>query len=89
MLQRLVALDHALLVLLEGPGGLVVLLFGRIEAGEQAVLEGELLANEKARIGVVQHVVGEVELLVQDVLAQAAHEGDVRSGTKRHVESAA
>ena len=87
--EGLVALDQALVVLLKGPLALVVLLLGRIEAGEQAVLEGILLAHQEGSVGVVQYVVGEVFLVVQDVFGHAAHEGDVRTGAQGHVEGAA
>ena len=42
VLQRIVALDQALAVLLERPRGLVIGVFLRVIAGEQAVVEREL-----------------------------------------------
>ena len=60
------------------PGRLVVFLFFGVPTGKVAVLEIEVLFDEKGRVGVLADIIG-VELIVrQRVVNQPAQKSDVR-----------
>ncbi len=78
-----------LLVLLEGPGRLVVILSSPVVAGEQTVQFRrplEVGVHQERGIGVVDNVFLEIEVVFQNVVDHPAQEGDIRSGTERGVE---
>ena len=85
VLQRIVALDQALAVLLERPRGLVVGVFLRVIAGEQAVVERELGVHEERGVRVAQYVILKIEIMIEDILDHAAEERDIRARAKRGV----
>ena len=78
VLQRIVALDQALAVFLERPRGLVVGVFLRVIAGEQAV-------HEERGVRVAQYVILKIEIMIEDILDHAAEERDIRARAKRGV----
>lgn len=71
VLQRIVALDQALAVLLERPRGLVVGVFLRVIAGEQTVVERELGVHEERGVRVAQYVILKIEIMIEDILDHA------------------
>ena len=85
VLQRIVALDQALAVLLERPRGLVIGVFLRVIAGEQAVVERELGVHEERGVRVAQYVILKIEIMIEDILDHAAEERDIRARAKRGV----
>src|SRR5207245_6941751 len=68
------------------PGCLVVFRLARIEAGEQAVVELELLSDEVGTVRVNLDVVLVVALVLDRVSDDAQQERDVRSGADGRVE---
>ena len=80
VLERRIAADVAIGVPLVLPRAGVVLVRRGVESGEQAVIEGEAVADNERRVRVGAHVVVVVQVLGQDVPDEAAEQRDVRSG---------
>ncbi len=59
----------------------------RVPPGEQAAaaVEGEAVVQQEGGARIVQHVLGLPEVVIQNVLHEAAEEGDVGAGTQGHV----
>jgi hypothetical protein len=85
VLQRLVDLGVAVLVELVGPGGAVVVALLVVVAGEQAIVELEVLTDDERRVGVRLHVVHVDLVVVDEVVDDAAQEGDVAAHADRRV----
>ena len=86
MLEGLVPLGHAVFVEFKAPFGLVVGAGLLVVAGEDAVLETEVLAHDERGVGVFDNVLLEVLFIVEDVLDHASQEGDVRTGPQGDME---
>src|SRR5207244_6915161 len=68
------------------PRVLRVLSLGRVEAGEEPVVECEGRVHEERRVGVELDVVLVVALVLERVTDDAEQVGDVRAGADRGVE---
>ena len=67
------------------PGGGVVGVFLFVVPGKQAVVKAEVFINHEGGIGIIDHVVFMKQVVGQDVIDQAAHQGDVGAGPQAHV----
>ncbi|MCY1355372.1 hypothetical protein D9M69_417920 [compost metagenome] len=86
VLQGRVGTHETVVALGVAPGGLVrVGALGLVVAAEQAVLEGVPLVHDEGGVGVVAHVLV-LDLVVADQMVdQAAEEGDIGAGADRRV----
>ncbi|MNM63929.1 hypothetical protein D3C81_753050 [compost metagenome] len=68
------------------PAGLIgVIALGCVVAAEQAVLEAVALFDDERHVGVIAHVLVLNLVSADQVIDQAAHEGDIRTGTNWRV----
>ncbi len=81
----MVSFRESLVVLLERPERLVVRFPSSSYPAKRPSLKLVLVAHDKRRIGVVDHVVGEVLVVVEDVLDHPAEERYVGSGPQGSV----
>ena len=68
------------------PGGVVVGLLGRVEPGEEAVLEGKPRFDDKTGIGVIDHIIFVEQVVIDGIIAQAVEQGNVAAGPQTDVE---
>ena len=68
------------------PGSGVVGPFIFLVTGEQAVVKAEVFINHKGGIGIIDHIIFMKQVVFQDVIDEAAHQGDVGAGPQAHVE---
>ena len=74
--------DDALFVPGKAPGRLVVRPFLGVVAGEQAVLEIVLVAQDEGSVGVIDNVIFEIKIVGQDVPDQSAKKRNIRTGAQ-------
>ena len=67
------------------PGGRVIGVLIFVVAGKQAVMKGKVFINHEGGIGIIDHIILMKQVVGQDIIDQAAHQGDVGAGPQAHV----
>ncbi|EKD37468.1 MAG: hypothetical protein ACD_75C01117G0001 [uncultured bacterium] len=85
VLQGIIADRNALLVFFDSPGILAITALFLVEAREQAVIKRVVGTDDLRGVGVILDVLFLDKVVVDDMLDHSAEEGDVGTGTKRHM----
>ena len=86
VLQRLIRKGESIGTDLVVPARLVVVPLLGVIAGEQAVLEAELILHQERRVGVVEDVLVLNLVVRKQIVDHPAEPGDIGAGADRHVE---